>query len=118
MNCVCYLSEMGIRTGAIKSLGRTLLMMQYGNIDLGQNWLRWWLDVWLHQVLTATNMTFQQTLSKVFCSLHLNAVSQEVGAHKRNLLNVFINYAFKISTTSPWGQWVYLLRPSDAYMHQ
>ena len=24
MNCVCYLSEMGIRTGAIKSLGRTL----------------------------------------------------------------------------------------------
>ena len=24
MNCVCYLSEMGIRTGGIKSLGRTL----------------------------------------------------------------------------------------------
>ena len=24
MNCVCYLSEMGIRTGAMKSLGRTL----------------------------------------------------------------------------------------------
>ena len=28
MNCVCYLSEMGIRTGAIISLGRTLIRQE------------------------------------------------------------------------------------------
>ena len=33
-------------------------MMPYGDIDLGQHWLRWWLGVWWHQAITWTNVDY------------------------------------------------------------
>ena len=39
MNCVCYLSEMGIRMGGIKSLGRSPKNTVFGfNILRKDNW--------------------------------------------------------------------------------
>ena len=34
------------------------LMVPYGDIDLGQHWLRWWLASWWHQAITLTNADF------------------------------------------------------------
>ena len=34
------------------------LVMPYGEIDLGQHWLRWWLVAWQHQAITWTNVYF------------------------------------------------------------
>ena len=36
-------------------------MMPYGDIDLGQPWLRWWLAAWWHQAITCTNADFPLT---------------------------------------------------------
>ena len=80
MICVCYLSkssQMGIWTGAMKSLGRTLLTwqgMEWGVffvsllncdlvillsvINLSQHWFREWLGAWWHQAKTWTNADF------------------------------------------------------------
>ena len=32
------------------------LMTQYGDRDLGQRWLRYWLVAWQHQAITWTNV--------------------------------------------------------------
>ena len=34
------------------------LVTQYGDIDLGQLWRRWWLVAWRHQGITWTNVDF------------------------------------------------------------
>ena len=47
--------------------------MPYGDIDLGQHWLRWWLAAWRHHAITSTNVVFssisylQNQLEKVCC---------------------------------------------------
>ena len=50
------------------------LVMSYGDTNLGQHWFRQWLVACWHQAITWTNAD----LSKVFCGLHLRAISQEV----------------------------------------
>ena len=32
------------------------LMMPYGDRDLGQHWLRWWLIAWQYQAITWTKV--------------------------------------------------------------
>ena len=36
------------------------LMSPYGDKDLGQHWLRWWLVAWCHQAITWTSVTDHQ----------------------------------------------------------
>ena len=51
------------------------LLMPYGDWDLGQHWLRWWLVAWRHQVITWTN----DDLSSVSSSdIDLWAISQTI----------------------------------------
>ena len=51
------------------------LVMPYGDIDLGQHWLRWWLGPVRHQSITWTNVD----LSSVrFSGIHLRAISQKI----------------------------------------
>ena len=41
---------------SLNELSHFGLVMPYGDTDLGQHWLRWWLGVWWHQVITYTNI--------------------------------------------------------------
>ena len=45
------------------------LVMPYGDIDMGQHWLRQWLVASWHQAITQTIVDFS---SKVFCGIHLS----------------------------------------------
>ena len=44
-------------------------------IDLGQYWLRWWLDAWRHQAINSTNVDLSLVSSNVN---HPKAISYEV----------------------------------------
>ena len=41
--------------------------MSYGDINLGQHWLKWWLVGWRHKFITWTNVN----LPKIICGFHL-----------------------------------------------
>ena len=47
--------------------------MSYGDIDLGQHWLRWWLVAWQYQAITWTIVDFPLI---TFCGIHMGAISQ------------------------------------------
>ena len=44
-----------------------VLATPYGDIDLGQHWLRWWLVAWWHQAIAWTNVGLP---SVGFCVIH------------------------------------------------
>ena len=48
------------------------LVTPFGDIDLGQHWLRWWLDAWRHQAITWNNVDLSSVRS---CGIHLRAIS-------------------------------------------
>ena len=51
------------------------LVTPYGDLDLGQHWLRQWIVAWRHQAITWTNVD----LSSVrFNDVHLMAISQDI----------------------------------------
>ena len=50
------------------------LVTPYGDIDLGQHWLRQWLVAWQHQAITRSNDDF--SLRSLDCFIHLRAISQ------------------------------------------
>ena len=49
-------------------------MTQYGDVDLGQLWLRQWLVAWWHQAITWTNVDLPSVMP---CGIHLRAFSGE-----------------------------------------
>ena len=51
------------------------LMTPYGDMELGQHWLRWWLVAWRHQAITWTNVDLSSVRSS---DIHLRASSQEI----------------------------------------
>ena len=55
------------------------IVKPYGDIDLGQHWLRQWLVVWRHQAITSSN--FDISLVR-FCGIHPRAISQRVPKNK------------------------------------
>ena len=60
-------------------------MMPYGDIDLGQHWLRKWLVAWWHQAITWTNVDLS---SMEFCGIHLTTILQaahEISVHGMSL---------------------------------
>ena len=52
------------------------IVMLYGDINLGQHWLRLWLVPWQHPAIISWNHV--ELSSKVFCGTELRAISQEV----------------------------------------
>ena len=50
-------------------------LLPYGNIDLGQHWLRWWLVAWQPQAITWTNVDLLSVRSN---DIHLRTISQEI----------------------------------------
>ena len=50
-------------------------MAPYGNVDLGQHWLRWWLVAWWHQAITWTSVDYWSVRPH---GIHLRAISQEM----------------------------------------
>ena len=51
------------------------LVTSHGDRDLGQHWLRQWLDAWRHQAITWTNVDLSLARS---CDIHLRPSSQEI----------------------------------------
>ena len=70
-------------------------------VALRQHWLRQWLVAWRHQAITWTNVDF---LSIRICGIHLEQFHIKCPA--TILYNEFENYTFKITATTPRGQWV------------
>ena len=98
---VCLISEVWLYVKlsyTSKNLTHCSLVAPFDDMGMGQYWLRKWLVV---QTITWTNADLSW---KVFCGIHLRAISQEM------LKNLIYNLCpeitlFKI-TTSPIGQWV------------
>ena len=67
------------------------LVTPYGDIDLGQHWVRQWLVFWRHQAITWTNVYF--SLVK-FCSIHLRATPQRIPRPLFPIYNAFQNHKF------------------------
>ena len=51
------------------------LVTPYGDIELGQHWLRSWLVAWPNQSITWTNVDSSSEISR---KIHLRAISQEL----------------------------------------
>ena len=47
-------------------------MMPYGDMELGQHWLRKWLGAWRHQAITWTNVDLSSVKSH---GIHLRGLS-------------------------------------------
>ena len=71
------------KLGQLNLLTHCGLIKPYGNIDLDQNWLRWWLVAWSHHTITWTNADNSSVRS---CDIPLWAVSQEV--HNISILDL------------------------------
>ena len=52
-----------IFTDQIVYLTQCGLVMSYGDIELGQHWLRWWLVAWWHKAITWTSANLQSARS-------------------------------------------------------
>ena len=77
-------------------------LISYGDIDLGQHWLRKWLIAWWYQAITWINVEF--LLGRIY-GIQLGAISQWVSKLLFCICE-FQNCTFKITTTTPSGQWV------------
>ena len=51
------------------------LLTPYGDIDLGQHWIRYWFVAWRHQAITWTNVDFSSVRSIV---IHLRTILQKI----------------------------------------
>ena len=84
---------------AIELNWKKLIDPSPGDIDLGQQWLRQWLDAWQHQAIIWTNVDF--SLVRV-CGIHWRNFTAR--AHAALLYYDLENYSFKIGTAFPRGQ--------------
>ena len=63
-------------------------MTPYGDIDLGQHWLRCWFVAWRHRYITWTNTDASSVKSS---NIHLMAIQQEI--HKSSMTEINMNIA-------------------------
>ena len=80
------------------------LVTPYGDIDLGQHWLRKWLVAWRHQAINWTNVGWSSVKSS---DIHVRAISQEMP--QPSITKTHLKIIYKISFKFPRGQWVKLL---------
>ena len=64
------------------------LVTPFGDIDLGQHWLRKWLVAWRHQAITWTNVDLSSVRSS---GIYLRAISYEIPQPP------FIKFSLKIT---------------------
>ena len=74
-------------------------MIPYGNIDLGQHWLRLWLGAWRHQAITWTNIYFSFL---GLCGIDMSVISVSTKA------SILYDEFEKYTATFPMGQSVIL----------
>ena len=65
------------------------LVTPYGDINLGQHWLRQWLVVWQHQTITWTNVDLSSVRSS---GIHLRAILQEIPQSSVTEISLKITY--------------------------
>ena len=63
------------------------LVTPYGEIDLGQHWLRQWLVAWQHQAITWTNVDLSSGSSN---DIHLRVISQDIPQPWNTYINLEI----------------------------
>ena len=71
--------------------------MPYGNLDVGQLWIRWWLVAWQPVSSHYLNLCWLAITGVLWHSPKNNFTS----AQNINPKNKFENYAFRITATSP-----------------
>ena len=74
-------------------------MTSYGDKELGQHWLRYWLVAWRHQAITWTKVDLSSVRSSEILP---RAISQKVSQPSTTVIGL------KISSKSPKPQWVKL----------
>ena len=67
------------------------LMTPYGDIDLGQHWLRQWLVAWWHQAIAWTNVDLPSKCSVAFTWEHFHKKCSWTSSY-----HVFIDCTFKL----------------------
>ena len=65
------------------------LVMPYGDMDLGQHWLRQWLVAWWHQAITWTNVDLS---SVTYSDIHLMATIQGIPHPSITVISLKITY--------------------------
>ena len=65
------------------------LVTPYGNTDLGQHWLRYWLVAWWQQAITWTNVDLSSIRSSV---IHLRAILQKISQPTMIKISLKITY--------------------------
>ena len=80
---------------------RYIHLFHCDNTNLGQYWLRYYLDAWWHQAITRNKV--DSSLVR-FCSIHLRAILQWTLKPLFTIMR--LNSFSKISVTSPIGQLV------------
>ena len=79
----------------------------YGDIGLGEHWLRWWLAAWRHQAITWTNVDLS---SLGICGTQMRFI----------LIHQFVKWVWRIpceiTSTSPRDQWVNSSRNGSQYV--
>ena len=85
--------------------------MSYGDRDLGQHWLRQWLDAWRHHAITWTNVDLWSVRC---CGIHQIAISQE--NTKIFIVEMSLKiYWFETVVKFPRGQWVNPVNAGPVY---
>ena len=83
-----------------ESLTRCSLVMSYGDINLSQDWPRWWLVAWRQQVNICTNVD----LSLRSIGIHSMTIAQNV--HQPSITKIRLKILYlKFYSYLPWGQW-------------
>ena len=70
-------------------LNHCCLLTPYGDINLGQHWLRLWLAAWRHQAITWTNVDLSSVRST---GIHLRAILQEIPQPSVSEISLKITY--------------------------
>ena len=91
----CFVNSNAKKVGLIINF---VLVTPYGDIDLGQHWLRQRLVAWRHQTITWTNVDF-------FITGKVHWHSSE-GNFTKDIPNLNYWNQLEITSTSPRGHWV------------
>ena len=86
------------------------LLMPYGDLDLIQHWLRYWLVAWQCQTITWTNIDLTP---KVFCDIHLRAISQICICHWPQTLRPSLTSKVKFYPILCLSTWLKLEPPNS-----
>ena len=79
------------------------LVTPYGDVDLGQHWLRYWLVAWRHQAITWTNVDRIPATSSPSLAWHWIVISDRLLSEP--LLAFFSFETYRTSSSEIWIQY-------------